>query len=337
MELGVCTFGDIGDTASVSPQQRMQNLLEEIKLADKVGLDVFAVGEHHRPDMVVSDPAIVLAAGAAVTKKIRLASGVTVLSSADPVRIHEQFSQVDLLSGGRAEIIAGRGSFIESFALFGYDLEDYDALFAEKLDLLLKLRESEKITWQGRFRSPIDDLGVYPRPAQSKIPVWLGVGGTPASFVRAGTLGLPLTIAIIGGRPDAFVPLVELYRQTLKAHGHPDLPVCINSHGYVAETSEQAAKDYFKPYTGMMNRIGRERGWQPMGWDTFEALRSPEGFMVVGDANEVTEKILYEHSLFKHQRFLMQISVGSMPHDKVMSAIELLGTKVAPKVRAKLA
>lgn len=340
MELGVCTFGDLGKDADgkggVAPAERMKQLIEEMKLADKVGLDVFAVGEHHRPDMVVSDPAVVLAAGAAVTKKIRLTSAVTVLSSADPVRVYQQFAELDLLSGGRAEIMAGRGSFTESFPLFGYDLEDYDRLFQEKLDLLLQIRDEEKVTWAGEFRAPIEGRGIYPRALQQPLPVWLGVGGSPGSAARAGRLGLPMTIAIIGGRPDHFVPFVEIYRAALKESGHGNLPLAINSHGYVAEDSVQAGKDYFTAYSTMMNRIGRERGWKPMRWDDFEASRGPEEFLMVGTPEQVAEKILYEYELFGHQRFLMQISVGDMPHDKVLQSIELLGKRVAPLVRKGL-
>jgi probable LLM family oxidoreductase len=310
--------------------------MEEIELADQVGLDLFGVGEHHRPDFVVSSPAVILGAAAVRTERIRLSSAVTVLSSDDPVRVFQDFATVDLLSGGRAEIMAGRGSFIESFPLFGYDLDDYDELFAEKLDLLLKLRETETVTWSGRHRPPLHESGVYPRPVQDPLPVWLAVGGTPNSIVRAASLGLPLALAIIGGAPERFVPLVDLYRQAAAEAGHPGLPVGINSHTYVADSSQQAADEFFPAYAGMMNRIGRERGWSPMTRGQFDELRSLRGALVVGSPQDVVEKILFQHELFGHQRFLAQISVGHLPHTNAMRAIELLGTEVVPTVRAEL-
>jgi probable LLM family oxidoreductase len=336
MELGLYTFADVGP--EVDPARRLRNLLEEIELADQVGLDVFGVGEHHRPDYAVSSPAVVLGAAAERTKDIRLTSAVTVLSSDDPVRVFQDFATVDLLSGGRAEIMAGRGSFIESFPLFGYDLDDYDELFAEKLELLLKLRESARVTWSGRHRAPLEDAGVYPRPVQDPLPVWIAVGGTPQSVVRAAVLGLPLAIAIIGGQPENFAPLASLYREAAREAGHDParLPISINSHTYVAETSQQAADEYFPAYAAMMNRIGSERGWAPMGRRQFEAGRSPRGALLVGSPEEVAEKILFEHELFGNERFLAQISVGAMPHEKVMRAIELFGTEVAPAVRKEL-
>jgi probable LLM family oxidoreductase len=335
MELGLYTFADVGP--DIDPAQRLHNLLEEIELADQVGLDVFGVGEHHRPDYAVSSPAVALAA-ATRTKDIRLTSAVTVLSSDDPVRVFQDFATLDLLSGGRAEIMAGRGSFIESFPLFGYDLSDYDELFAEKLDLLLKLRESERVTWSGRHRAPLDDAGVYPRPVQDPLPVWIAVGGTPQSVVRAALLGLPLAIAIIGGQPERFAPIADLYRDAASQAGHDParMQISINSHAYVAETSQQASDEYFPTYAAMMNRIGRERGWGPMGRGQFEMGRSPRGALLVGSPEEVTEKILFEHELFQNQRFMAQISVGAMPHEKVMRAIELFGTEVAPAVRKEL-
>jgi probable LLM family oxidoreductase len=337
MELGLYTFADVG--SETDPARRLRNLLEEIELADQVGLDIFGVGEHHRPDYAVSAPAVALAAGAARTKDIRLTSAVTVLSSDDPVRVFEEFATLDLLSGGRAEIMAGRGSFIESFPLFGYDLNDYDELFAEKLELLLKLRESERVTWSGRHRAPLDDAGVYPRPVQDPLPIWIAVGGTPQSVVRAALLGLPLAIAIIGGQPERFAPLASLYREAASQAGHDPawLPISINSHAYVARTSRQAGNEYFPAYAAMMNRIGRERGWSAVTREQFEAGRSPRGALVVGSPEEVAEKILIEHELFGHQRFLAQMSVGTMPHEKVMRAIELFGTEVAPAVRKELA
>jgi probable LLM family oxidoreductase len=337
MELGLYTFADVAP--GIDPARRLRNLLEEIELAEQLGLDVFGVGEHHRPDYAVSAPAVVLAAAAERTKYIRLTSAVTVLSSDDPVRVFQDFATLDLLSGGRAEIMAGRGSFIESFPLFGYDLEDYDALFAEKLELLLKLRESERVTWSGRHRAPLEDAGVYPRPVQDPLPVWIAVGGTPQSVVRAALLGLPLAIAIIGGQPERFAPLARLYREAATRAGHDSalLPISVNSHTYVAETSRRAADEYFPTYSAMMNRIGRERGWAPLGREQFEAGRSPRGALLVGSPEEVAEKILFEHELFGLGRFMAQISVGAMPHEKVMRAIELFGTEVAPAVRRELA
>ncbi|HEU5101392.1 MAG TPA: LLM class flavin-dependent oxidoreductase, partial [Roseiflexaceae bacterium] len=326
------------DSSAPSAGQRLRDLLEEVELADRIGLDVFGVGEHHRPDFAVSAPAVVLAAAAARTRRIRLTSAVSVLSSDDPVRVFQEFATLDLLSGGRAEIMPGRGSFIESFPLFGYNLDDYDTLFASKLDLLLKLRESERVTWAGQHRAGLNNLGVYPRPLQHPLPVWIAVGGTPQSVVRAATLGLPMALAIIGGAPERFVPLVDLYRQAAHQAGHDSagLAVGINSHTYVADTSQQARDEFFPAYATMMTRIGRERGWPPMTREQFEALCSPRGALLVGSPAEVAEKILFEHELFGHQRFLAQISVGPLPHAKVLRAIELFGGAVAPAVRATL-
>ena len=323
----------------MSAEQRLRDLLEEIELADQLGLDVFGVGEHHRPDFVVSSPAVVLAAAAARTKRIRLTSAVTVLSSDDPVRVFQDFATLDLLSGGRAEIMAGRGSFIESFPLFGYDLEDYDSLFAEKLELLLQLRNDERIEWSGQHRSALSGQGVYPRPLQEPLPVWIAVGGTPQSVVRAATLGLPLALAIIGGSPERFVPFVQLYRETATRVGRDPaaLPVSINSHGFIADTAMQAADDAFPPFAEMMGRIGRERGWPPPSRRQFDAEISPRGALFVGDPQQVIDKILWEHELFGHQRFLMQMSVGTMSHDRIMRSIELLGSVVAPEVRRSIA
>jgi probable LLM family oxidoreductase len=335
MELGLYTFAEL--RGSISPEQRLRDLLEEIELAEQVGLDVFGVGEHHRPDFAVSAPAVVLGAAAARTQRIRLTSAVSVISSDDPVRVFQEFATVDLLSGGRAEIMAGRGSFIESFPLFGYALDDYDELFAEKLELLLQLREHELVSWSGEHRAPIDGLGVYPRPVQERLPVWVAVGGSPNSAVRAGTLGLPMALAIIGGQPERFAPFVELFRESARDAGHGDLPVSINSHTYVADTSQQAADEFFPSYAAMMNAIGRERGWSGIARPDFDALRSPRGALVVGSPQEVAEKILFQHDIFRHQRFLGQISVGDLPHAQVLRAIELFGTDVAPVVRAEIA
>jgi probable LLM family oxidoreductase len=336
MELGLATFADLA--SGVSPEQRMRDLLEEAQLADELGLDVFAIGEHHRPDFLVSAPAVPLAAIAARTEQIRLASAVTVLSSDDPVRVFQQFAELDLISGGRAEIWAGRGSFIESFPLFGYDLDDYDELFAEKLDLLLKIRESSHVTWSGKHRAPLNDAVVWPRPVQDPLPVSVAVGGTPQSVIRAGALGLPLTLAIIGGQPERFVPLVDLYRQAFEAAGRDpaEAKVAINTHAFVGETDEAANSAFAASYLAMMNRIGRERGWPPSGRPEYDALRSPRGALAVGSPEQVTEKILFEHELFANQRYVGQMSVGAVAHNDVMRSIELLGTKVAPVVRAEV-
>ena len=341
MEIGIYTFAERTPDASghlVSAEQRLADLLEEIELADEIGLDVFGIGEHHRPDFVVSSPAVVLAAAAARTKRIRLTSAVTVLSSDDPVRVFQDFATLDLLSHGRAEIMAGRGSFIESFPLFGYDLDDYDELFSEKLELLLRIRASEKVEWSGTHRAPIHGLSVFPRPVQDPLPVWVAVGGTPQSVVRAATLGLPMALAIIGGEPERFKPMVDLYREAAARAGHDPatLPVSINSHGYIADTSKQASDEAYPPYVETMGRIGRERGWSPPTRAKFEAERSKRGALLIGDPHEVIDKILWEHELFAHQRFLMQMSVGTMPHAQIMHSIELLGDVVAPAVRKAL-
>ncbi len=323
----------------ISPAQRLHNLLETIELADQVGLDVFALGEHHRPDFVSSAPAVILAAAAARTKSIRLSSAVTVLSSDDPVRVFQQFATLDLLSNGRAEIMAGRGSFIESFPLFGYDLKDYNTLFSEKLELLLELRKAERISWSGAHRPPLDNLGVYPRPLQEPLPIWIAVGGTPESVVRAATLGLPLALAIIGGLPEQFAPLVDLYRRAARQSGHDSaaLSFSINSHGYIADESQQAIDESFPSFQLVMNKIGRERGWPGMTREQFEASCTLRGANFIGSPDDIIEKILFQHELFGHDRLLLQLSVGTMAHDKVMHAIELLGTKVAPVVRSEIA
>ena len=341
MEIGIYTFAQLEPDAStnggISPEQRVRDLMEEIELSDQLGLDVFAVGEHHRPDFVVSAPAVVLGAAAVRTKTIRLSSAVTVLSSDDPVRVFQDFATVDLLSGGRAEIMAGRGSFIESFPLFGFDLEDYDALFAEKLELLIALQKSERVRWSGRFRPAINDLGVYPRPVQAEIPIWVAVGGNPESAIRAGRLGLPMAIAIIGGMPERFRYFADLHRDAARQAGQGRPALSINSHGYIADTSQQALDDSFPSVSKVMNRIGRERGWTPMTRAQYEAAATLRGANFVGSPDQVVEKALFQHEVFEHDRFLIQFSVGTMPHDKIMRSIELLGTKVAPVVREEIA
>jgi probable LLM family oxidoreductase len=336
MDLGVYTFAEL-TSDEISPQERLRDLLEEIELADQVGLDVFGVGEHHRPDFAVSSPAVVLAAAAERTRSIRLTSAVSVLSSDDPVRVFQDFATIDLLSGGRAEIMAGRGSFIESFPLFGYDLRDYDALFEEKLRLLLALRESERITWPGGHRAAIDDRGVYPRPLQNPLPIWVAVGGSPESALRAGALGLPMALAIIGGLPERFVPFVELHRRAGEEAGHGRLPLSINSHGYIAETAREALDDSYPYVAAMMDKIGRERGWPPHTRTDYDAAATRRGSNFVGTPEQIVEKILFQHELFDHDRFLVQFSVGTMPHAKIMRSIELFGTEVAPAVRRELA
>ena len=289
MEIGLYTFADIAAGHPELAGQRLRNLVEEMELADQVGLDVFAVGEHHRPDYAVSSPAVALAAGAARTKNIRLSSAVTVLSSDDPVRVFQQFSTVDGISNGRAEIMAGRGSFIESYPLFGYELDDYDALFAEKLDLLMKLRETERITWKGALRPSLNNLGIYPRPEQKKMPIWIAVGGTPQSVVRAATLDLPMALAIIGGDPRRFVPFYDLYRETHGKAGHDakTIQLSLNMHGFVSDTTEKAKDVYSAAHLEVMNRIGRERGWPPQGRSHFDASCGPTGNLIVGDAERV--------------------------------------------------
>ncbi|MFZ4815485.1 MAG: LLM class flavin-dependent oxidoreductase [Phototrophicaceae bacterium] len=342
-EIGLYSFAELtADPKSghkISPAERMKNLLEEVELADQVGLDIFGLGEHHRDEFISSAPEVILGAAAARTKNIRLSSAVTVLSSDDPVRVFQRFATLDLLSNGRAEILAGRGSFIESFPLFGYDLKDYDTLFSEKLDLLLKLRDSETITWAGRHRAALNNVGIYPRPVQNPIPVWVGVGGTPESVVRAASRGLPMALAIIGGLPERFASYAELYREAAQQYGHnpATLPMSINSHGFIADSRQTAIDDSFAAVKVVMDKIGRERGWGPMRRDQYEAAATLRGANFVGTPDDVIEKILFQHGLFGHQRFGLQLSVGSMPHQKIMHAIELLGTKVAPVVRAEIA
>jgi probable LLM family oxidoreductase len=331
VDLGLVTFADL--PPNLSAAERMRNLLEEAKLADELGLKLFAVGEHHRSDYLVSSPTTALAAIAAITKEIRLSSAVTVLSSEDPVRVFEQFSHLDLISEGRAEIMAGRGSFIESFPLFGYDLRDYDELFAEKLELLLAIRDNETVTWQGKHRPPLEDARIWPRPLQAPIPIWVAVGGSPESVVRAASLGLPLTLAIIGGQTARFRPFVDLYRHAWSETGQAGEPrIAINTHAFVAPSRRQADAAFASPYLAVMNRIGRERGWPPSGKSDYETLASNTGPLALGSPEEVAAKIISFHHLFHPERYLAHISIGAVSHADVMRAIELFGTEVAPIV-----
>lgn len=340
MEIGLFTFGDLaGDPATGwgSAPERMRALVEEAELADQAGLDVFGIGEHHRPDFVVSAPAVVLAAIAERTRRIRLTSAVTVLSSDDPVRVFQEFATLDLLSGGRAEIMAGRGSFIESFPLFGYDLRDYDALFAEKLELLLAIRASEIVRWPGGRRPAIDARGVWPRPVQDPLPVWIAIGGTPESAARAGRLGLPLALAIIGGMPERFAPFARIFREAALEAGHAaPPPFAIASHGFIAERSQDAAEIAYPSLSRLMNRIARERGFPPLDRAGYEASRGIRGANFVGSPAEIVEKILYQHEIFGHDRFLLQMIGGGIDHARVMRSIELLGSEVLPAVRTAL-
>jgi probable LLM family oxidoreductase len=344
MELGIDSFVELTPDPqsgrSVSAQQRVQDLLEEIELADRVRLDVFGIGEHHRSEFIASSPAVFLAAGAARTKSIRLSSAVTVLSSDDPVRVFQDFATVDLISKGRAEIVVGRGSFIESFPLFGHDLKDYDTLFAEKLDLLLKIRANTHVLWKGKFRSELTGQGVFPRPLQDSLPIWLGVGGTPNSFARAGALGLPLAIAIIGGEPHRFRPLVDLYREAGKRAGFApeQLKISVHTLGFLADTTAEAADQLYPVYAQTMSRIGKERGWPPTTRAQFDATRGPSGALLVGDAETVSNKILgINDALGGISRLTLQLTIGTLPHVQVMRAIELLGSRVAPLVQQQTA
>lgn len=339
MEIGLSTFvettPDVKTGEVISHAQRIREVVEEIVLADQVGLDVFGVGEHHRHDFAASSPALVLAAAASKTNRIRLTSAVTVLSSADPVRVFQDFATLDGISNGRAEIMAGRGSFIESFPLFGYDLKDYNELFEEKLELLLKLQKSEIVSWSGKHRPAIENIGIYPRPVQSPLPIWIGSGGNSESVIRAGLLGLPLVLAIIGGRPVQFAPLVQLYKQAAAQAGHDvsKLPIASHSHGFIAEDTETAVDKFFPPTQQVMNVLGRERGWGHYDRAAFDAARSFEGALYVGDSETVAQKIIHLRKNVGITRFMLHVPVGTMPHADVMRAIELLGTEVAPRVR----
>jgi len=330
----VAAFDELRESGP--PADRMQQLLAQIEAAERAGLDVFGIGEHHRKGFLDSAPAVILAAAAARTRRIRLTSAVTVLSAADPVRVFQEFATVDLISGGRAEMVAGRGSFIESFPLFGYRLQDYDALFAEKLDLLLQIRDHEHVTWSGKFRPPLTGQGVYPRPVQNPFPIWVGVGGTPASFARAGSLGLPLMVAIIGGETRQFRPLVDLYRETGRAAGVPpaSLRVGVHSMGYVAETRKEAIEDFFPGYARAMNEIGQERGWPPIRREDFDAQNGPNGALLVGDPDEVAQKIVrHARALGGIVRMTFMMGAADVSHEKMVRSIELIGRRVAPAVR----
>jgi probable LLM family oxidoreductase len=341
IQIGIDSFAAAHDDTSraLSPTDRLRNLIEEIEHADQVGLDVFGIGEHHRKDFLDSAPAVILAAAAARTSRIRLTSAVTVLSSADPVRVFQNFATLDLISQGRAEMVVGRGSFTDSFPLFGFQLQDYDALFAEKLDLLVKIRDNEHVTWSGKHRPALTGQGVYPRPLQNPLPIWLGVGGTPASFARAGVLGLPLMVAIIGGETRRFRPLIDLYREAGERAGHsPDrLKVGVHSLGYVAATTQEAADDFFPGYARAFNDIGKERGWPPVTRAGFDAQRGPHGALLIGSPDQVIEKIIrHSEALGGVSRFTFQMNAASLPHAKLMRAIELLGARVAPQLRNQL-
>jgi probable LLM family oxidoreductase len=343
MEIGVDSFAiaikDPVSGVTIKPVDRMHQLLDEIEVADKVGLDVFGVGEHHRAEFLDSAPAIILAAAASRTKNIRLTSAVTVLSAADPVRVFQEFATLDLISNGRAEIVAGRGSFIESFPLFGFNVEDYDSLFSEKLELLLKIRENTHVRWSGKHRPALTGQAIYPRPLQDPLPVWVGVGGTPASFARAGVLGLPLMVAIIGGEPHRFRPLIDLYREAGVRSGHKpeDLKVGLHMVGFVADTTKEAADVFFPGYAYTFTEIGKERGWPPTTRAQFDALRGPKGALLIGDVDTVAKKIVYvNEALGGVTRITFQMGVSTLPHPKMLRAIELLGTGVSPAVNQQL-
>ena len=343
MEIGVDSFGAvISDPAAgitLSPVQRMDNLLEEIVLSDRVGLDVFGIGEHHRNEFVDSAPVVILGAAAARTKNIRLSSAVTVLSAADPVRVFQEFATLDLISHGRAEIVAGRGSSIEAFPLFGFDLDDYDSLFAEKLDLLLKIRDNTRVHWSGKHRAALTGQAVYPRPLQNPLPIWVGVGGTPESFIRAGALGLPLMVAIIGGEFKRFRPLIDLYRQAGRQAGHPAEKLVVGLHaiGFLGDTTEQAAEDFWPGYAHTFTKIGKERGWPPASRAQFDALRGPTGALLIGDTETVAKKVLYVNEVLGGlSRITFQMGVSALPHEKMLRSIELLGARVASMVRQEL-
>jgi probable LLM family oxidoreductase len=335
MQVGIDSFAAAYDDASlaISPSDRLRNLVEQIENADQAGLGSFGIGEHHRREYLDSAPAVILGAAATRTERIRLTSAVTVLSAADPVRVFQEFATLDLLSRGRAEMVVGRGSFVDAFPLFGFPLEEYDALFAEKLELLLKVREGEHVHWSGRYRAPLTGQGVYPRPVQDPLPIWLGVGGTPQSFARAGALGLPLMVAIIGGEPRRFRPLVDLYREAGKRSGHPAdrLKVGVHALGYVAATKQAAADDFFPGYARAISSVAAERGWRPPTRAAFDAQLGPEGALLIGSAGEVVDKIVrHSEALGGISRITFQMNASSLPHAKLMRAIEEIGARVVP-------
>lgn len=342
MEIGIDSFaaasiGD-GEDRRKNSVQALEELLERIKLADEVGLGVFGIGEHHRKEFLDSAPTVILAAAAAQTKHIKLTSAVTVLSAADPVRVFQNFATLDLISKGRAEMVVGRGSFTEAFPLFGLNLNDYDAVFTEKLELLLNIRDNEFVTWSGKFRPALHQQAIYPRPLQDPFPIWLGVGGTPESFIRAGTLGLPLMVAVIGGETHRFSPLVDLYREAGKRAGHaPEkLKVGLHSLGYVSDTTEKAITEYYPGYSETFTRIGKERGWPPVTFSRFEAQRGPKGAYLVGNPEEVAEKILrHSESLGGISRLTFQLDNANLTHTQLLKAIEIIGNKVKPLVNGK--
>jgi probable LLM family oxidoreductase len=337
MQVGIDSFAAFDDAGlSVSPSERLRRLVEQIEYADQIGLDVFGIGEHHRREFLDSAPAVILAAAAARTKRIRLTSAVTVLSATDPVRVFQEFATLDLLSQGRTEMVVGRGSSIEAFPLFGFRLEDYDSLFEEKLNLLLKIRDNDHVYWSGKYRPSLNGQGVYPRPLQNPLPIWIGVGGTPESFVRAGLLGLPLMVAIIGGETHRFRPLIDLYREAGRRAGHSSdqLKVGVHSLGYVADTTKKAVDDFFPGYAHTMAEIGKERGWPKMTRASFEAQRGPEGALLVGDPNEVVEKIVrHSKALGGISRITFMMNPASLPHEKLMQATKIIGTRIAPALR----
>jgi probable LLM family oxidoreductase len=340
-QVGIDSFVAAFDKAShaADASERLQDFIKQVEYADEVGLDVFGLGEHHRREFLDSAPVVILAAAAARTKRIRLTSAVTVLSAADPVRVFEEFATLDLLSQGRAEMVAGRGSFIEAFPLFGYRLEDYDSLFAEKLDLLLKIRDNEHVHWSGEYRPALTGQGVYPRPLQNPFPIWLGVGGTPESFVRAGLLGLPLAVAVIGGETHRFRPLIDLYREAGRRAGHsPDqLKIGLHSLGYIAETTQKAADEFYPGYAHSFSEIGKERGWPAVTRADFDTQRGPKGALIIGDPDEVVKKIVrHSKALGGISRITFQMDPGSLSQEKLMQAIELLGKRVAPALREEL-
>jgi probable LLM family oxidoreductase len=341
MELGIGMFGDlhVDKNGTIQPaQQRLQELIEEIKLMDELGLDFYGIGEHHRPDYAVSTPEIILAAAASVTKNIKLGSAVSVLSSSDPVRLYQSFSTIDLISNGRAELVAGRGSFIESFPLYGYSLADYEALFEEKLDLLVQLNKNERITWKGRLRPSLTDQQVLPRAVNNNLAIWVAVGGTPESVIRAAKAGLPVIFAIIGGSPSQFVPLFKYYKELYQHYGHDmqKFQVGVHMHSFFGNDSEAVADAYYPLYAGQMNRVGGSRGWPPYQRQQYDVGRSRQGHLLIGDANEAVDKILHFHNIFGLTRFSAHMDVGGPLHKDLMKSIEIFGTKVAPKIREAL-